>query len=111
MVFQKSAQFPIVQNNVIHTLSYIGREYVIQFEIYLTRVPRQWKQLIDFVRYQPVLWYDGAQFQIQSAISGSDQKKLIPYKMVANTWFNLQISQLENDEGHVRYIYDITFLY
>ena len=106
VVFQKSEQIPIAVNNVVHTLSYLGMEYTIEFEVYLKTEPSGWTQIIEFEPRQPSLYYgqSGDKFEIGSSISGKSYKyKHITHKMTAKKWYNIEISQLINDDGKVRY--------
>ena len=96
------------QNQLLTVLPYIGREYIVTFELYLNSYPTYWASVLHFTangnaeRYgdrNPAVWLSGNKnhyrlIHISSSIDGNknmwiDSKKIYPLK----TWIKIRISQ------------------
>jgi len=107
IAFKKAEEFAITKNNKLGEIS-LGRQYILTFQLFLTNANSGsgYKSVIhltiggDNVEYgdrTPALWvYGGTQLHFGSAIDGNKDYSFTTPAISLNTWYSIEISQLED---------------
>ena len=111
VAFEKGQEWNISKNNFVGSLTRIGRQYVITFQLLLTAPSDYHDSIIHFTiggDYQkygdrtPGLWTansktgSGRELHLASAINGQSNYKFYPQQSLSlNIWHDIEISQIE----------------
>ena len=106
IVFKKAEQFAIQRNNLLGELPFIGKQFIISFQLFITAsavgeleniihftIGGDWQNLGDRT---PVLWLTrGMRLYVGSAINRvPDYNMETSFSLSLNTWHDIEISQL-----------------
>jgi len=106
IVFKKAEQFTIQRNNLLGELPFIGKQFIVSFQLFITAptvgefeniihftIEGDWQNLGDRT---PVLWLTkGTRLYVGSAINRvPDYNMETSFSLSLNTWHDIEISQL-----------------
>ena len=114
-VFRKSDQFPISQNNSLGVLPYLGKSFVISFQLSIHTLDTESGDYNNILHFSiggdkeiygdrtPAIWIvEGRAFQLASAINGNaNYDPEINFEFETEKWYNFELSQLINDDAGV----------
>ena len=105
-VFLKSQSFPISRNNKLEELPFLGRQYVIFFELYMENIVDPNDKCTSIVHFTiggnhenygdrtPALFYCKDGLVVASAIDGDSSNDFRKHTLVAGHWYKFFVSQL-----------------
>ena len=104
VAFSKLPEFAIQKNQQLTELDYLGREYILSFDLQLSTVAGStWQNILHLTLggdnsvygdRTPALWLKDSKLYVASAISGNkDKNKFINPPLQAGAWMHVEISQ------------------
>jgi len=106
IVFKKTEQFTIRRNNLLGELPFIGKQFIVSFQLFITApTVGEFENIIHFTiggdfenlgDRTPALWLTkGTRLYVGSAINRvPDYNMETSFSLSLNTWHNIEISQL-----------------